>query len=94
MDDVPAIIVRAEARWKPHGLPPAKFGHREKFGNDPAKHKVFFAVSQVAEGKGIPPFFILYVAGHPHTTAQAVRLGNVLKESELPVTLFGANETC
>src|SRR4029078_8311951 len=39
--DVPAIIATAEARWKAHELPPAKFGHREKFGNDPAKHKDF-----------------------------------------------------
>ena len=36
---------------------------------------------------------ILYVAGHPDTTAQAQRLGNVLKEAGIPVTLFGARET-
>src|SRR3954447_5405178 len=33
--DVPAIIETAETRWRAHQLPPAKFGHREKFGNDP-----------------------------------------------------------
>jgi arylformamidase len=91
--DVPAIIATAEARWKAHGLPPAKFGHREKFGNDPEKHKDFSAVTHVAKGKGIPPFLILYVAGHPDTTAQAVRLGGVLKEAGVPVTLFGGRET-
>jgi acetyl esterase/lipase len=91
--DVPAIIATAEARWKAHGLPPAKFGHREKFGNDPEKHKDFSAVTHVAKGKGIPPFLILYVAGHPDTTAQAQRLGNVLKEAGVPVTLFGGRET-
>ena len=91
--DVPAIIATAEARWKAHGLPPAKFGHREKFGNDPEKHKDFSAVTHVAKGKGIPPFLIFYVSGHPDVTAQAVRLGNALKESGVPVTVFGARET-
>jgi arylformamidase len=91
--DVPAIIATAEARWKAHGLTPAKFGHREKFGNDPEKHKDFSAVTHVAKDKGIPPFLVLYVAGHPDVTAQAQRLGNVMKEAGLPVTLFGARET-
>ena len=91
--DVPAIIATAEARWQAHGLPQAKFGHREKFGNDPAKHKDFSAVTHVEKGKAIPPFLLLYVAGHPDTTAQAQRLGNVLKESGIPVTLFGARES-
>jgi acetyl esterase/lipase len=91
--DVPAIIETAETRWRVHGLPPAKFGHREKFGNDPAKHRDFSAVYHVAKDKGIPPFFILHVAGHPDTTAQAQRLGNVLKEAGVPVTVFGAKET-
>ncbi len=91
--DVPAIIEVAETRWRAHGLPPAKFGHREKFGNDPAKHKDFSAVTHVAKGKGIPPFLVLHVAGHPDTTAQAQRLGNVLREAGIPVTVFGARET-
>lgn len=91
--DVPAIIATAEARWKAHGLPPAKFGHREKFGNDPEKHKDFSAVTHVAKGKGVPPFLVLYVAGHPDVTAQAQRLGNALKEAGVPATLFGARET-
>lgn len=91
--DVPAIIEVAETRWRVHGLPVSKFGHREKFGNDPALHKDFSAVTHVAKGKGIPPFFILHVAGHPDTTAQALRLGNVLKAAGVPVTVFGARET-
>jgi acetyl esterase/lipase len=91
--DVPAIIETAETRWRVHGLPPAKFGHREKFGNDPAKHRDFSAVTHVAKDKGIPPFLILHVSGHPDTTAQAQRLGNVLKDAGVPVTLFGARET-
>ena len=91
--DVPAIIATAEARWQAHRLPRAKFGHREKFGNDPAKHKDFSAVTHVARGKGIPPFLLLHVAEHPDTSAQARRLGNVLKDAGVPVTVFGARET-
>jgi arylformamidase len=91
--DVPAIIETAETRWRVHGLPRAKFGHREKFGNDPAKHRDFSAVTHVAKGKGIPPFLILHVAGHPDTTAQAQRLGNVLRDAGIPVTVFAARET-
>jgi acetyl esterase/lipase len=91
--DVPAIIETAETRWRVHGLPPAKFGHREKFGNDPALHRDFSAVTHVAKDKGIPPFLILHVADHPDTTAQAQRLGNVLKGAGLSATVFGAKET-
>src|SRR5438874_359776 len=91
--DVPAIIEVAETRWRVHGLAPAKFGHREKFGNDPARHRDFSAVTHVARDKGIPPFLILHVAGHPDTSAQAQRLGNVLKGAGVPVTVFAAKET-
>ncbi|MFO0966950.1 MAG: alpha/beta hydrolase [Gemmataceae bacterium] len=91
--DIPAMIEVAETRLRLHGLPPPKFGHRIKFGNDPAKHKDFSAVTHVAKDKGIPPFLILYVANHPDVTAQALRLGNVLKSADVPVTLFGAKET-
>jgi acetyl esterase/lipase len=91
--DVPAIIEVAETRWSVHGMPPAKFGHREKFGNDPGKHRDFSAVNHVSKDKGIPPFLILYVAGHPDTSAQAFRLGAVLKAAGVPVTSFGAKET-
>jgi acetyl esterase/lipase len=91
--DVPAIIETAETRWRVHGLPRAKFGHREKFGNDPARHRDFSAVTHVAKGKGIPPFLILHVAGHSDTTAQAQRLANVLREAGVPVRVFGARET-
>jgi acetyl esterase/lipase len=91
--DVPAIIEVAETRWRVHSLPPSKFGHREKFGNDPAKHRDFSAVTHVAKDKGIPPFLIFHVAGHPDTTAQARRLENVLKEAGVPVALYGGKET-
>ncbi len=91
--DIPAIIVTAELRQTVHGLPLPEFGHRVKFGNDPKKHIDFSAVTHVAKGKGIPPFLILHVAGHPDVTAQARRLGAVLKEAEVPVVVFGAQET-
>jgi acetyl esterase/lipase len=91
--DVPAIIETAETRRRVHGLPQAKFGHREKFGIDPEKHRDFSAATHVARGKNIPPFLILHVAEHPDTTAQAQRLGAVLKEAGIPVTVFGGKET-
>ncbi len=91
--DVPAIIATAETRRKVHGMPQPKFGHREKFGNDPEKHKDFSAVTHVAKDKGIPPFLVLHVASHPDTSAQAFRLGSVLKEAGVPVKLFGAKDT-
>lgn len=91
--DIPAMIEVAEVRQRLHGLPLPKFGHRIKFGDDPAKHKDFSAVTHVAKNKGIPPFLILYVANHPDVTAQALRLGNVLKAADVPVTVFGAKDT-
>lgn len=91
--DIPAMIMTAEFTQKVHGLPLPKIGHRVKFGNAPQKHIDFSAVTHIAKGKGIPPFLILYVAGHPNTTAQARRLTAVLQDSDIPVTLFGARET-
>jgi acetyl esterase/lipase len=91
--DIPAIITTAEIRQTVHGLPLPTFGHRVKFGNDPAKHVDFSAITHVAQGKGIPPFLILHVAGHPDVTAQARRLGAVLHAAEVPVRVFAAEET-
>ncbi len=91
--DVPAIIETAETRRRVHGQPQAKFGHREKFGNDPEKHRDFSAVTHVSQGKHIPPFLILHVADHPDNSAQAIRLGTVLKDAGLSATVFGAKET-
>jgi acetyl esterase/lipase len=88
--DVPAIIETAETRRRVHGQPLPKFGHREKFGNAPEKHRAFSAVTHVAKDKGIPPFLIMHVADHPDTTAQAQRLASVLKESGVSVKVYGA----
>src|SRR5205823_6092409 len=91
--DVPAIIETAETRSRVHGQPQARYGHREKCGDDPAKHRDLSAVTHVAKDKGIPPFLILHVAEHPDTSAQAQRLANVLKGAGVPVTVFAAKET-
>ena len=88
--DVPAIIETAETRWRVHHLPPAKFGHRQKFGDDPEKFRDFSAVYHVEKGKGIPPFLLLYITANPDTTAQAFHLGNVLKEAGIATTVFDA----
>jgi arylformamidase len=91
---LPAIIAVAEIRAFMHDLPqPGKFGHRVKFGNDPEKHIDFSAVTHVAKEKDIPAFFIMHVAGHPDTTAQAKRLASALQSAEIPVTLYGGRET-
>ena len=91
--DIPAIIEVAETRRRVHHQPQATYGHRQKFGDDPAKHLAFSAVTHVAKGKGIPPFLILFNAAHPDNSAQAVRFGAVLKEAEIPVTLIGGKNT-
>lgn len=91
--DIPAMIETAETRLRVHGQPMPKYGHRLKFGDDPAKHRDFSAVAHVAKGKGIPPFLILHVANHPDVSAQAQRLGAVLREAGVPVRVFGARET-
>jgi acetyl esterase/lipase len=91
--DVPAIIETAETRLRVHGFPPPKNGHRQKFGNTPENHKDFSAVTHIAKGKGIPPFLILHVADHPDTSAQAQRLGAVLKDANVPTIVFGARNT-
>lgn len=91
--DVPAIIDTAETRWRVHGLPPSRWGHRAKFGNDSAKHLDYSAVTHVRKSSGIPPFLILHVADHPDTSAQAQRLERELKEAGIPVKRFAARQT-
>jgi acetyl esterase/lipase len=91
---LPGIIAVAELRALVHGLPqPGKFGHRVKFGSDPEKHLDFSAVTHVAKGKSIPPFFVMHVAEHPDTSAQARRLAAALQAAEIPVTVFAGRET-
>ena len=91
--DVPLMIATSAARRKALGQPDPKFGHYQKFGNDPVKHRDFSAVNHVARDKGICPFLMLHVAAHADTTAQAKRLGAVLTEAGIPATVFGATST-
>jgi acetyl esterase/lipase len=91
--DVPASVETEETRWRVHGMPVAKFGHRQKFGDTAEHMRDLSAVTHVAKDKGIPPFLLLHVSGHPDTSAQAFRLSTVLKEAGVPVKLFGAKET-
>jgi hypothetical protein len=91
--DIPAIIEMAETRARVHHLPMPTFGHRQKFGNDPAKHRGFSAVTHVARGKGIPPFLILHISGNPDTTAQARRMAAVLQAAAVPVKVVAGRES-
>jgi acetyl esterase/lipase len=91
--DIPAIIEVAETRARAHQLPLPTYGHRQKFGNDPVKHRDFSAVTHVARDKGIPRFLILHIAGHPDTTAQARRFANVLEAAGIPVKVVAGRET-
>jgi arylformamidase len=91
--DVPMMIDAGAANRKAQGKPAPKFGHYEKFGSDPVKHRNFSAVNHVAKDKQIPPFLLLYVGDHPDTSAQAKRLGSVLNEAGISTKLFGAKNT-
>jgi acetyl esterase/lipase len=91
--DVPAIIEVAETRARVHHLPLPTNGHRQKFGNDPATHLDFSAVTHVAANKGIPPFLILHIAGNPDTSAQARRLADVLQAAGISARVVGRDTT-
>ena len=91
--DIPAIIEVAETRARVHHLPLPTNGHRQKFGNDPEKHRDFSAVTHVAANKGIPPFLILHVTGNPDTSAQARRLASVLESAGISVKVVGRDNT-
>ena len=91
--DIPAIIEMAETRARVHHLPMPTYGHRQKFGNDPAKHRDFSAVTHVARNKGIPPFLILHIAANPDTGAQARRLAGVLEAAGISAKVVAGRET-
>jgi len=91
--DVPMMIEAGSANRKAKNLPNPKFGHYEKFGSDPVKHRDFSSVNHVARDKNIPPFLLLYVGDHPDTSAQAKRLAAVLNDSGVSAKLFGAKNS-
>ena len=90
--DIPAIIEMAETRARVHHLPLPTYGHRQKFGDDPAKHRDFSPVTHVARNKGIPPFLILHIAGNPDTVAQARRMAAVLEAAGISAKVVAGSE--
>jgi acetyl esterase/lipase len=50
-------------------------------------------VTHVARNKGIPPFLILHIAGHPDTGAQARRLASVLQAAGISAKVVAGRET-
>jgi arylformamidase len=91
--DIPAIIEMAETRARVHHLPMPTYGHRQKFGNDAAKHRDFSAVTHVARNKGIPPFLILHIAANPDTGAQARRLAAALESAGISAKVVVGRES-
>src|SRR4029079_4849161 len=89
---IPASIEVAETRARVHTLPLPTNGHRQKFGNDPQKHRDFSAVTHVAANKGIPPFLILHISGNPDTGAPAQRLGGVLPDARISPKIVNGRE--
>jgi acetyl esterase/lipase len=63
--------------------------YKMKFG-DAASQKDLSPVTHVARGKGIPPFLILHVAGHPETRAQSQRLARALRGAGVSATVYPA----
>lgn len=91
--DIPLMIETAAARRKALGQADPKFGHYQKFGSDPVKHRDFSAVNHITRGKKIPPFLMLHVADHADTTAQALRLRDALRAARVPAENFAAQGT-
>jgi acetyl esterase/lipase len=91
--DVPAVIELATANRKAAGKPEPKYGHREIFGGKPELWTDYSATTHVANGKGIPPFLILYDAASALTPDQAKRLEKSLTSKGILAKAFGAANT-
>lgn len=91
--DVPAVIELATANRKAAGKPEPKYGHREIFGGKPELWTEYSSVTHVAQGKGIPPFLILYDSAAPLTPDQAKRLEKALTAKGVSAKAFGATDT-
>ena len=81
--DVPMQIATVEQRRKD--------AYRFKFGDETCQVDLS-PVTHVAKGKGISPFLILHVAGHPETTAQSQRLVKALQEAGVPARAYPAKD--
>ncbi|HEX4610012.1 MAG TPA: alpha/beta hydrolase [Urbifossiella sp.] len=60
-----------------------------KFGAE-TEQKALSPITHVAKGKGIPPFLILHVKGHPEVTAQSDRLVAALKDAGVSARAYPA----
>jgi arylformamidase len=80
--DVPMQIATVEQKRKD--------AYRRKFG-DEASQRELSPVTHVAKNKGIPPFLILHVAGHPETTAQSQRLAKALQQAAVSAEAYAAS---
>ena len=85
--DVPLEIKMGNERRAAKGEPPPKFGHRAKFGDEAAQVKLS-AVTHVAAGKNIPPFFLLHIDTNPETITQAKRLQSELQQAGIRAERF------
>jgi arylformamidase len=63
--------------------------YRRKFGDENSQ-KDLSPVMHVAKGKDIPPFLILYVAGHPEVTGQSQRLAEALQDAGISAQAVAA----
>ena len=79
--DVPLQIATVE--------PPRGDRYKWKFGSSSSQADLSPAL-HVARGKGIPPFLILHVAGHPETGGQSQRLARALNDAGIAAQAFGA----
>jgi arylformamidase len=66
--------------------------YKWKFGDEQSQ-KDLSPILHVAKGKNIPPFLLLYVAGHAETDPQAHRLAKALQEGGISVNIFGAENS-
>jgi acetyl esterase/lipase len=80
--DVPMQIATVEQARKD--------AYRFKFG-DVAHQKDLSPVTHAAKDRGIPPFLILHVAGHPETTAQSERLAKALQQAGVRARAYPAS---
>jgi acetyl esterase/lipase len=63
--------------------------YRRKFGDEESR-RALSPVTHVARGKGIPPFLVMHVAGHPETGGQSRRLVDALREAGVPAEVYAA----
>lgn len=74
-------------------LPPSNQRSRqstEENSDRTANNETCRRVTHVAKGKRIPPFLLLYVADHPETGPQALRLARKMNDQGMPASVYAA----